>query len=165
MIDRLRSALFAAMTTPVGDKLTPVRATKNVARRINRTLGSPLGSAAELEKRNAAKAKLTALRRAPQTAASAPTTVVLAPVTVYFEGVRNARMVSRVTELLDAKAIAYKKLDVAEDEATMKFVLHTAGCEADELPIVFVGSACIGGYEALVTADVSGELASKLRGA
>ena len=47
----------------------------------------------------------------------------------------------------------------------MKFVLHPAGCESDDLPIVFVGSTCVGSYDALVAADVSGELATKIRGA
>ena len=47
----------------------------------------------------------------------------------------------------------------------MTFVTRKAGCEPDDLPIVFVGDTCIGGLEALVAADVSGALAKAASGA
>ena len=106
LIDRLRSTLHSAITSDAGNGLSLVRASKNVARRINVTLGSPLGSADELTKRNAATARLAALRNAPRSAVAEASPAPHAPVTVYFEGVRNARLLSRVVELPDAKSIA-----------------------------------------------------------
>jgi hypothetical protein len=85
-------------------------------------------------------------------------------VTVYFEKDRNARMLSRIEEALGAKNIAFTKLDVSGDEATMQFVTRTAKCEEDDLPIVFVASTPVGGYEALVAWDVSGELTKAVYG-
>ena len=77
---------------------------------------------------------------------------------VYFEKDRNVRELVRIEELLGAKAIAWKRLDVAGDDATIDFVMLQAKCERDDLPVVFVADRAIGGYEALVRSDVSGEL-------
>lgn len=162
MLERLKSTLHAAITTPKGDTLAPVRVGKDLARRLNRTLGSPVASGAELEKRRAAKARLAELRSVDAPAPRPTAARAQTPVTVYFEGVRNARMLGRIEETLAAKSIAFTKLDVTGDEATMTFVTHTAGCERDDLPVVFVGPKCVGGFDALVAADVSGELAKLL---
>ena len=42
LLSRLRGTLFQAITTPVGDSLAPIRVPKDIARRINVALGSPL---------------------------------------------------------------------------------------------------------------------------
>ena len=162
MFDRLKAALHTVITTPKGDSLAPVRVTKDLARRANYTFGEVLASAEVLEKRAAAREKLARLRAAPAAAQATKKERVQAPVTVYHEGIRNARMLGRVEELLVAKSIKVTKLNVEGDEATMTFVMHTANCKSDELPIVFVGDKCLGGYDALVQADVSGELEKKI---
>jgi len=54
---------------------------------------------------------------------------------------------------------------VTGDEAALEFVMREASCEKDELPIVFVGAAAVGGFRELVEADVSGELRRALFGA
>ena len=87
-----------------------------------------------------------------------------APILVYFEKDRNVRQLTRVEELLGAKGYVWKRLDVAGDEATLDFVLREAGCERDDLPIVYVASRMIGTLDALVRADVSGELATAILG-
>ena len=87
-----------------------------------------------------------------------------APVLVYFEKDRNTRLLGRVEELLEAKGIAFKRLDVTGDEATRDFVLLRAKCEADDLPVVFVADHAIGPYDALVKAEVSGELGKRVNG-
>ena len=74
----------------------------------------------------------------------------------------NDRFVWRETDVPVAGATCELKADVSGDEATLLFVMHTAGCEANDLPIVFVGSKCVGAYPAVVAADVSGKLASLL---
>ncbi len=156
MLDPLRTGLHKIITTPAGDGFLPLRVPKVLARRVNMFFGSPLCSAEDLQKRRAAQKRLRELR-------ASGTTVVLkrepAPVTVYFEKDRNQRSLDRIEEALRAKNIAFTKLDVSGDEAMMQFITRTAKCEEDDLPIVFVASTPVGGYDALVASDVSGELA------
>jgi hypothetical protein len=161
MLDPLRTGLHKIITTPVGDGFLPLRVPKVLARRVNMFLGSPLCSSEELVKRRAAEKRLEELR----TAAPAPAIArEPAPVTVYFEKDRNQRMLDRIEEALHAKKIAFTKLDVSGDEATMDFITRTAKCEADDLPIVFVAAAPVGGYDALVAWDVSGQLTKAVFG-
>lgn len=167
MIDLVRTSLHRAITTPIGDGFFPVRVPKDLARRFNVLLGEPICSREELERRRAGRAKLEELRKsggrsASPCAAAAPT--LQAPVMVYFEKDRNARMLGRIQEMLDAKKIAYTLLDVAGDATTKDFVLREAKCKDDDLPIVFVASAPVGGYNELVDWDVSGRLAKALAG-
>ena len=166
MFERVRDALYRAMTTPRGDSLLPVRVPKDLARRLNVTLGSPLAPRDELAARAGARQRLAELRagenRASTEAGRAP--VEPAPVLVYFEKDRNVRELTRIEELLGAKGFAWKRLDVAGDEATIEFVTQRAGCERDDLPVVFVADAVVGGYDALVRADVAGDLETLVRG-
>ena len=83
---------------------------------------------------------------------------------VYFEKDRNQRLKDRVEEMLKARGIAYRCLDVAGDEATMSFVTREAKCKEDELPIVFVAGTPVGGYNELVAWDVSGKLKTSVFG-
>jgi glutaredoxin len=78
---------------------------------------------------------------------------------------RNVRELKRIEELLVAKAIVWKRFDISGDEATLEFVARQAHCERDDLPVVFVADRAIGGYDALVRADVSGELERLVHGA
>ncbi|MBL8606200.1 MAG: hypothetical protein JNL38_02725 [Myxococcales bacterium] len=162
MLDRVRTSLHTVLTSKTGDGLAPIRVQRDLARRLNVMLGEPLCSSAELERRRAGQRKLEELARG----GSAPVAeVVAAPVQVFFEKDRNARMLGRIEDLLQAKGIAYTKLDVAEDDATRAFVLREAKCALDELPVVFVASSPVGDYNALVDADVSGKLDTLVFGA
>ncbi len=161
MLDFLRTRLHTAITSPALDGFAPVRVPKDLARRLNATLGQPLCSTADLEKRRAAQAKLAALRNAGGTTKIAREP---APVTVYFEKDRNARELGRICETLDARKIAYKKLDVAGDQNTLDFVCRTAKVKDDELPVVFVGPGPVGRYADLVRMDASGELVKAVFG-
>jgi hypothetical protein len=166
MIDIVRTSLHQAITTPVGDRFLPFRLPKDIARRVNVMLGEPLCSKAELERRRAGRAKLEELKKnggKPTTPVEAPAPAQ-APVVVYFEKDRNARMLGRIQEMLDAKTITYTLLDVATDEVTKNFVLREAKVKDDDLPVVFVASAPVGGYNELVDWDVSGRLAKALAG-
>jgi glutaredoxin len=162
MLDRVREALFAAITTPRGDSLAAVRVPKDLARRLNATLGQPLATRDELAKRSKARARLAELRVAG--AKAGPVKREDAPVVIYFEKDRNVRELVRVEELLAAKGFSWKRLDVAGDEATLDFVMTKAKCEQDDLPVIFVADHVVGTYTALVEADVSGELARLVRG-
>lgn len=166
MIDIVRTSLHRAITSPVGDRFLPVRLPKDLARRVNVILGEPLCSKTELARRRAGRAKLAELARnggRPVTATGEDEKKpAQAPVVVYFEKDRNARVLGRIREALDAKAIEYTLLDVAGDEVTKDFVLREACVQEDELPVVFVASAPIGGYNELVDWDVSGRLTRAL---
>jgi hypothetical protein len=162
MLDRVRDALYRVITTKRGDSLAPVRVPKNLARRLNSTLGRPLAPREEIARRDGARARLAKLRSSgprPAAHASGP-----APVLVYCESGRNVRELLRIEELLGTKGYAWKRLDVSGDEATVDFVTRKAKVERDELPVVFVADEAVGPYAALVRADVSGELERLVRG-
>ncbi|HEX3344394.1 MAG TPA: hypothetical protein VHS09_07460 [Polyangiaceae bacterium] len=158
MLHLVRSALHRVITSPRGDSLATARVPKDLARRLNVALGSPLAPEDELLKRERARATLAALRASGEGGARLQRDA--APVLVYFEKDRNVRELVRIEELLAAKGIAWKRLDVSGDDATIEFVMLQAKCERDDLPVVFVADRAVGGYEALVRSDVSGELGS-----
>jgi hypothetical protein len=162
ILARVRGALFHVISTPAGDSLAPVRVSKDLARRLNVALGSPIAGVDELARREAARERLASLRAGARADAAPQATA--APVLLYFEKDRNTRELGRIEELLGARGYAWKRLDVAGDEATMDFVLLKAKCERDDLPVVFVADQVIGTYPALVDADVSGELARAITG-
>jgi hypothetical protein len=162
MLDVLRTTLHRMLETPRGDRLAAVRVPKMLARQLNDLLGHPLCSADELARRRAALEKLRSLRGQKGGERLAREA---APVIVYFEKDRNQRLLDRVRELLDARQITHRMLDVTGDEATMAFVTREAECEPDDLPIVYVGGSPIGGYNELVEADVSGALRTAVFGA
>jgi len=166
MLDFVRTGLHRAITTPAGDSLLPLRLSKDIARRVNTLFSQPICSQEELDRRRAGQAKLEELKRngGKPAGGAAPVEVAQAPVLVYFEKDRNARMLGRIQEMLDAKGVKYTLLDVAEDAGTRDFVKREAQVKDDDLPIVFVASTVIGGYNELVDADVSGKLAKALRG-
>ena len=161
MFDRAKDALYRAIATPRGDAFAPLRVPKDLARRLNATLGSPLAPLDELARRAAARDRLVQLRS--EGSAPPERRPVQAPVHVYFKKDRNVRELVRIEELLAAKGYTFIRLDVADDEATTDFVARTAHVEQDELPIVFVGDRVVGNYEALVRADASGELEKLVR--
>jgi hypothetical protein len=156
MPSRIRDALYRAIASPRGDSIAALRLSKGLARQINQSLGQPLAPSDELIARAEARELLKGLRGGG--AKPAPTTAAPAPVFVYFETGRNVRELARIEELLAAKAIAWTRLDVRDDEATLDFVTRRAQCEADDLPVVFVAEHAVGNYPALVRADVAGEL-------
>ena len=169
MLERVRDALYRAMTGPAGDALAPVRIQKDLVRRLNTTLGRPLAPLDELAKRARGRTRLAELRAAHASGAAVPKTApgpvkVAAPVLVYCEKDVNVRELLRIEELLGAKGYAWTRLDVAGDEVTLDFVMRGASCERDDLPVVFVADRPIGNFEALVRADVSGDLARYISG-
>lgn len=109
----------------------------------------------------------TTSRAIPARPAAAPRPVPArepAPVMVYLEKDRNQRLIERVRELLNSKQIPFRELDVSGDAATLAFVVREAQCEDDDLPIVFVGGAVVGGFNELVDWDVSGRLKTAVFG-
>jgi glutaredoxin len=166
MLDRVRTSLHRLITTPVGDSLLPVRLPKDLARRVNMTLGDPLCSAEELERRRSATERLAKLRATGTTTdASASLPRVAAPVMVYFEKDRNVRLLGRIRETLTARNIAFTEVDVSGDGPAKAYAMREAKCKEDDLPIVFVATTAVGGYNDLVEWDVSGKLDTAIYGA
>lgn len=161
-MDIVRTSLGRLLASNRGSGFAPVRVSRDLARRLNRTFGEPLCTAEELEKRRAAQIRLEALRNAPPKKVSER---VQAPVMVYFEKDRNARELSRIAELFQSKGVAFEKLDIAGDEATLAFVTREAHVKDDDLPVVFVAGNVVGTYSALVAYDVAGKLDKALYGA
>jgi glutaredoxin len=161
MIDVIRSKLHQVIeNAPAAPESAALRVPKMLARRLNRMMGSPICSAEELAVRRAARAKLSSF------GVAAPTKIARepAPVVVYHEKDRNQRLLERVEELLRARDIAFRVLDVTGDEATMAFIMREAKCEEDDLPIVYVAGLPVGGFNDLVEWDVSGRLKTAVLG-
>jgi glutaredoxin len=77
------------------------------------------------------------------------------PVLVYFDG-KDYRTLARIEELLRGRGFHYQVLDVSADEAERSWA--TTAAKSTELPLVFIAGAPVGGYDAVLRADVSGEL-------
>jgi hypothetical protein len=174
MLDTVRTTLHWAITTPIGDGLWPIRVQKSIARRINTLLGEPLCSREMLEARRAGSA-VSAAPAPVAPPASAPVAAAApapkpapkpkaAPVMVYYEKDRNQRELERIREVLGAREVPYKLLDVTGDESTIAFVTRSAKCEEDDLPIVFVAGDVVGTFRDLVQFDVNGQLVKAVFG-
>jgi len=164
MLDKVRTSLHKLITTPVGDGFLPVRVPKDFARRVNMTLGDPLCSAAELERRRSAAARLAQLKSTGPDARSSSLPRVAAPVVVYFEKDRNPRLLGRIKEALTARNIVFTELDVSGDGPAKAYAMREAKCKEDDLPIVFVATTVVGGYNDLIEWDVSGKLEEAIYG-
>lgn len=164
MLDRVRTSLHKVLTTPVGDRFLPLRLPKDLARRVNMTFGEPICSAEELLRRRSATERLSELRAKGNQAGVTSLPRVAAPVVIYFEKDRNARLFGRIKETLEARNIAFTELDVSGDGAAKAYAMREAKCKEDDLPIVFVATTPVGGYNDLVEWDVSGKLEMAIYG-
>jgi hypothetical protein len=158
----IRSKLYSALDKEHGLRMLAVP--RSLALRLNHTLGKPLASESELESRANANLRLRALRSQKRAATPAQAAVLLAPVTVYFERDRGTKEKLRMQELLTSVNIEHQFLDVQDDEAMRGFVCNKAKVDLDRLPVAFVADHPIGTYDALVQANLSGELGRLIRG-
>ena len=121
-----------------------VRRVLDFASTVNDLLGKPIGG------RGATRGS------APATAAPvAPVIPLQAPVVVYFDG-KDQRSRVKIEEILRAKEITFKLLDVTNDEAERSWVITAA--KSEEFPIVVIAGTPVGGLHELVQLDVQGEL-------
>jgi glutaredoxin len=84
-----------------------------------------------------------------------------APVIVYFDG-KDQRTKGKVEELLNAREIKFRILDVTNDEAERSWVITAA--KSEEFPIVVIAGTPVGGFPELVQLDVTGELKKRVFG-
>ena len=102
----------------------------------------------------------------PAAAPAAPASVTpvvrpQAPVLLYFDG-KDHRTKLKVEELLRGHDIAFKVLDVSDDEVERSWV--TTAAKTNEFPIVVIGGTPVGGLHELVQLDVSGQLLGRVFG-
>jgi hypothetical protein len=144
---------YEKLVAPRRDVRPVARHLRNLASIANELLGRPLRPAAGEAGTDAATA--APVERKPAAAARKPPSTRRVPVLVYFDG-KDHRTLARVEDLLRGRGFTYQVLDVSADEAERSWATTTA--KSDELPLVFVAGAPVGGWQALLQADVSGEL-------
>jgi glutaredoxin len=175
MLDGLRGKAFGALRSTFGNKVPPVRWTKDLLLFVNEMAGKPLASADELVERRerererrqkvaeAHEKRMADLRAQGSSPANgaAKAKGEAAPVTIYVDE-KSGRELKRIRTVLKGRDIPFKELDVEHDEASRSWVCTTAG--RHEMPIVFVGDKPVGAYDELVQLDVSGELSKMVYG-
>src|SRR6185312_4555927 len=107
----------------------PVKLLREVLGTANDLAGRPFCSQAELEERRATVERGGATRREP------------APVMLYFDG-KDHRTKKKMEELLTAKEIPFKLLDVTDDEATRSWA--TTAAKQIEFPLLFIAGEPVG---------------------
>ena len=149
LTDKLRA--FAHRKLEGGETDGPVvRRVREVANTVNDLLGKPLRAqdAAEGPSSNG-------------TSVVTPAAIEQAPVILYFDG-KDHRTKTKVEELLRARDITFRLLDVANDEAERSWVITAA--KREEFPIVVIAGTPVGGLEELTQLDVQGELKRRVFG-
>jgi glutaredoxin-related protein len=148
--DRLRTSVHEALTSTRGDQLRPLKLVREVLGTANDLAGRPFCSQAELDE-----------RREAGHGPAAPVVREAAPVMLYFDG-KDHRTKKKIEELLLAKEIPFKVLDVTDDEATRSWA--TTQAKQLEFPLLFVAGEPIGGLHEVTQLDVNGDLLKRVFG-
>jgi glutaredoxin len=149
--DKIRTFIGEALASQRFDAIAPVRVTRELLGTANDLVGKPFPTQSELSARRASQSE----------GSSAPAAREAAPVIVYFDG-KDHRTKKKVEELLQGRGIAFRVLDVAEDEATRSFA--TTAAKMTEFPLVFIAGTPVGGLHELMQLDVNGELKRRVFG-
>ena len=163
MKNRLRTLVYETLMEADGRKMHPVaRHLRNAASIVNELLPDGI----RMDARSAADAAGPEPRSAAAgpgkgATAAAPARPAQAPVFVYFDG-RDHRTKAKIEELLTGQKIAFKVLDVTDDEAEKSWV--TTAAHTNELPIVVIAGTPIGGLGELTQLNLSGELQRRVFG-
>jgi glutaredoxin len=149
--DKLRTTVHEVLASERGDGYRPVKMLREVLGTANDLVGRPFCSQAELDERRAGGASGGgSARREP------------APVMLYFDG-KDHRTKKKIEEMLTAKDIPFKVLDVTDDEATRSWA--TTAAKQIEFPLLFIAGEPVGGLHELTQLDVNGQLARRVFGA
>jgi hypothetical protein len=149
LIDRVRNLVAGALRSTTGNQYKPVRLVREALATANDLVGRPFCTAEELAARRGVEAPTAATKREA------------APVIVYFDG-KDHRTRKKIEELLKGREIAFRVLDVTDDEATRSWALTAA--KQNEFPLVFIAGEAVGGLHELTQADVNGVLKKKVFG-
>ena len=162
MKNRLRALVYEKLMEADGRKMHPVaRHLRNAASIVNELLPDGIrmdarAPAAAPEPRPAAAGQRRGCNRRRARAPGAGAGVRL---------LRRAdhRTKAKIEELLTGQKIAFKVLDVTDDEAEKSWV--TTAAHTNELPIVVIAGTPIGGLGELTQLNLSGELQRRVFGA
>ena len=128
-----------------------VRRLRDVVSTVNDLLGKPIGGRTPARDAATAGGPVSSRRWFAEQA----------PVIVYFDG-KDQRTRMKVEELLNAREIKFRILDVTNDEAERSWVITAA--KSEEFPIVVVAGTPVGGFHELMQLDVPGELKKRVFG-
>jgi len=161
MIDRLRSGVYGALASGLGNRLLPVRLGKRAALYCNDVVGRPLAPRDELVER--AEFERTRAVRVAAAAADAALRVGRepAPVVVFHLDKHRQEMV-KIKAVLDDRKIPYQVRNIQDDEASLEAVKRDA--RGMKLPVVFIAGTPIGKAEQLTNLDQQGELTKLVYG-
>jgi glutaredoxin len=162
MLNDLKEQLraFAHRTLDGTDrkKLHPVALhALNFASIVNELVGRPIRGADEGGAATPAVAS-TSGHESPG-ARAVPVARPQAPVVLYFDG-KDHRTKAKVEELLRSRDIAFKVLDVTDDEAERSWV--TTAAKTSEFPIVVIAGVPVGGLAELTQLDLEGGLVGRV---
>jgi glutaredoxin len=141
--DKLRAFAHDTLQAGANSQRPAVRRTLDFVSTVNDLLGKPLRPTEE------------AAVAPSGNVAVAPTGPVQLPVIVYFDG-KDHRTKTKVEELLRGRDLAFKVLDVSNDESERSWVITAA--KSEEFPIVVIAGTPVGGLAELTQLDVTGEL-------
>jgi len=143
--DKLRAFAHDTLQAGANSQRPAVRRTLDFVSTVNDLLGKPLRPREEE----------AATPSGNVAVAVAPAGPVQLPVIVYFDG-KDHRTKTKVEELLRGRDLAFKVLDVSNDESERSWVITAA--KSEEFPIVVIAGTPVGGLAELTQLDVTGEL-------
>lgn len=160
VIDRGRVLLHGALYAETGNRLPPLRWTRQALRLANELLGQPLCSQDELARREQAIAQAEQ-RVAEERQGSQTSRREAAPVALYVTD-QDHRTPKKIEDIFKGRDIPYTVLDVTDDEVSRSWALTQA--KKAEFPLVFIAGEPVGGIDEVMQADVRGELVKKVFG-
>jgi glutaredoxin len=157
--NRFRAFAYRQLEEVPSATLHPVaRHVRNLVSMVNEMLPDPIRNPKQSA---SASAPASVNGVAPAAAPRVVPAIAQAPVFIYFDG-RDHRTKAKIEELLHGQKIAFKVLDVTDDEAERSWVTTTA--KQTELPIVVIAGTPIGGLGELTQLNLSGDLNRKVFG-
>jgi len=154
LTDKLRAFAHRQLESREADS-SLARRVREVASTLNDLLGKPIRAEVPGQAQAATANPRAAGGGAVIDRGVSPPASEQAPVILYFDG-RDHRTKAKVEELLRARDITFRLLDVANDEAERSWV--TTAARRDEFPIVVIAGTPVGGLEELTQLDVQGQL-------
>jgi hypothetical protein len=158
MLEKIRSTIYVALRSPVGNKLLPIRLAKGAALYVNDVVGRPLAPGEEFAERREFERSQGERASKAETAAGPASTArgEQAPIVIYHRD-KYTGEVARLKQILDGEELAYSVENIEGDEAAISATLRDAN--GFKLPIVFIAGVAVGGRAQLANLIQSGELA------
>jgi hypothetical protein len=151
MLERLRSGLYSALSSPAGNRVLPIRLARSAALYVNDVVGRPLATGDELSERREFEQRKASGAAAP----AEPKPVDQAPI-IVFHREKHRVEVGKIQLLLDGEKLSYQVQNIEGDEAAIAATLRDG--KGYKLPIVFIAGQAVGGRSQLATMIQNGEL-------